>query len=95
MKDLTALLMGDPAAAHRRAPTQAEMVRPNAVCGHEQVRQRGRKRTSDYYQWQVGESRNFDTFREAKNKVTGLYLKGMTGSIRSRKDGTYTVTRML
>ena len=95
MRDLTAFLMGDPSAAYRRSPTQAEMARPNAVCGHEQQRQRGRKRTSDYYQWRVGESRTFDTFREAKNKVTGLYIKGMTGSIRTRKDGTYTVTRML
>lgn len=95
MRDLTAILMGDPAATYRRPPTPDEMMRPNAVNGHEQMRQKGRKRTSDYYQWQVGESRQFDTFREAKNKVTGLYLKGMTGSIRSRKDGTYTVTRML
>lgn len=95
MKDLTTLLMGDPAAANRRAPTQAEMTRPNAVNGREQMRQRGRKRSSGYYQWKVGESRTFDTFREAKNKNTGLYLKGMTGSMRTCKDGTYTVTRML
>ena len=94
MRDLTAVLMGDPAASYRRPPTEQERHRPNSLDDQVHVRKVGRKRTSDYYHWKIGEARQFSSFREAKNRVAGLYSKGMLGSLRTRKDGTYTVTRM-
>ena len=93
MRDLTPYLMGDPGTHPRRAPTDAEKAR---------WQQQGATRTepgqgrgwSELRQWKIGEVRTFATFREAKAKVSGLYVKGMCGSIRTKPDGTYTVTRM-
>lgn len=92
MKDLTALLMGDPGVHPRRDPTEAEKIRHQLVAPRIEPGQ-GRG-WSELRQWKIGEVRTFQTFREAKAKVSGLYVKGMCGSIRTKPDGTYTVTRM-
>lgn len=92
MKDLTAILMGDPGVHPRRAPTQQEIDQMKLRTAYEQKRVHAR--WSPLRDWKIGEVRTFATFREAKAKVSGLYVKGMCGSIRTKGDGTYTVTRM-
>ena len=93
MRDLTALLMGDPGTQPRRAPTEAEKARWQQL-GATRIDPGQGRGWSELRQWKIGEVRTFQTLREAKAKVSGLYVKGMCGSIRTKGDGTYTVTRM-
>ena len=90
MKDLTAILMGDPAAAHRREPTEEEKAKANAM-----PIDRGRKRWSFVYDWPIGEARFYPTEREARTVQQAMYQKGLAGSAMKQKDGTFRVIRVI
>lgn len=90
MRDLTAILMGDPAATYRRPPTEAEKARANAM-----PIETGRKRWSFVYDWPVGEVRVYQTEREARCVQQAMYQKGLAASSMKQRDGTFRVVRVI
>ena len=91
MKDLTAILMGDPSAAHRRQPTPDEMARANSI---PQAGDSIHKRYSKDYEWPLGEAKIFADKRSARLAQQRLYQKGMAASFTSMKDGTFKILRV-
>jgi len=96
LKDLTAELMGDPAAAYRRAPTLEEMTKPNQHCGFnlETHVRRQKESTRGYLSWEVGESRPVADLHRARNAVTWFSKRGMRATMRKQPDGTFMITRV-
>jgi len=92
MKDLTAVLMGDPAATYRRAPTERERLGMKAATSHEQ--KRNARKNTDTFDWPVGVERIYTSWRKARNAQSTLYAKQMQGILRTRKDGTVSVRRV-
>lgn len=92
MRDITAIIMGDPGTHPRRMPTQRESEQLQARTTYEQ--NRVHVRHSPLRQWQVDEVRTFTDRRAARNAQCGLYNKGMLATLRTNKDGTITVRRI-
>jgi hypothetical protein len=93
--DLTAELMGDPAAAHRRAPTFEEMRKPNQHCGFNlETHVRRKEPTNAYLSWETGESRPVADLHRARNAVTWFSKRGMRATMRKQPDGTFLITRV-
>lgn len=91
MRDLTAILMGDPGTHPRRAPTPYERLHANSM---PQAGASLHKRYSKDYEWPVGEVRIFKEKRNAATAQQRLYMKGMAASFTSLKDGTFAVRRV-
>lgn len=91
MKDLTAILMGDPAATYRRPPTAEERAKANMM---PQAGDSIHKRYSKDYEWSLGEAKIFADKRSARLAQQRLYQKGMAASFTSLKDGTFKILRV-
>jgi hypothetical protein len=93
MKDLTAELMGDPAAAMRRAPTDEERFKHGASnSGYQLSRKSGR---GAWQFWPVGEERQVETGKKARRMRDQIRRNyGHIMLVRQQPDGTYTVTRV-
>ena len=91
MRDLTAILMGDPAATYRRPPTPEERAKANMM---PQAGDSYTKRYSKDYEWPVGHARVFADKRSARLAQQRLYQKGMAASFTSLPDGTFKIIRV-
>lgn len=91
MRDLTAILMGDPAATYRRPPTPEERAKANMM---PQAGDSYTKRYSKDYEWPLGEAKVFADKRSARLAQQRLYQKGMAASFTAQKDGTFKVLRV-
>ena len=88
--DVTAQIMGDPAATQRRAPTGKELM-PGKGPGREERNVISR---SSNYAIEVGEIRVFETQKEAKALRNWFYSHGFLSSIRKLAGGRYSVQRV-
>jgi hypothetical protein len=96
--NLTAELMGDPAAAYRRAPTDEEMRnRGGGTVGYNldtHARRQAKRQVGPYVDWQIGDTRIIRDSRHMANVKSRVTEKhGYTIRWARLPDGTYTVTR--
>ncbi len=92
MKDVTPILMGDPSATYRRAPTEREKLGMKVATSHDQ--KRNAPKNTNIFDWPVGHERLFTSWRKARNAQSVLYAKGMHGILRTHEDGNVTVRRV-
>lgn len=92
MRDLTAILMGDPSATYRRPPTERERTEPKHGAAYEQ--QRVRTIVENTFAHPAGSERIFSSWQKARNFQKMLNAKGFKASLRSNDDGTYLVRRI-
>ena len=102
--DLTAYLMGDPAAQYRRAPTLHEMKTQTASDVDLKIRRGAygprlddprNVRARLLAPLKPGQSVQASTYYQAKNYIAWFRAQGLAASLKRNADGvTYTVTRL-
>ena len=99
--DVTAILMGDPAAQYRRAPTLHEMKTQHASDVDQKIKRgaygpqvRG-ARSRLLMPLRPGQSVQANSYYQAKNYISWFRGQGLVASLKRNDDRvTYTVTRL-